>query len=235
MCGRYKLTSPPEALERILQASGSPNFPERYNITPTQQAAVVCHSGAVGRILMLMRWGLIPGNSSTGPKGKLLINARSEAIATVASFKSAYRSRRCLVPADGFYEWAVTPSGRQPHLFRRKDQAVFCFAGVWETWQGRHGTQPIESFTILTTAASKFVRPIHHRMPVILSAEQYAGWLGEVPASQLELSKMAVPGKDNDFVVYPVSKLVNTPANDDARCVKPVDSKDQGDEIGRLL
>jgi putative SOS response-associated peptidase YedK len=235
MCGRYKLTSPPEALERIFQAGGSPNFPERYNIAPTQQAPVVCHSEPGGRALVLMRWGLIPGNSSQGVKGKPLINAKSETIAKVASFRSAYQFRRCLVPADGFYEWTVTAGGRQPHLFRREDQGVFCFAGVWETWQGPHGTQPIQSFTILTTAASDFVRPIHHRMPVILAPEQYAGWLGEVSASQLELSKMVVPEKDGNLVVYPVSKRVNTPANDDPGCIEPVDPQDQGDEIGRLL
>ena len=235
MCGRYKLTSPPDALERIFQAGGSPNFPERYNIAPTQQAPVVCHSGTGGRALVLMRWGLIPRNSSQGLKGKPLINARSETIAKVASFRSAYQSRRCLVPADGFYEWTVTAGSRQPHLFRREDKAVFCFAGVWETWNEPQGNQPIESFAILTTAASAFVRPIHRRMPVILATEQYAEWLGEVPASQLELSEMTVPGKDEDFVVYPVSKRVNTPANDGPGCIDPVDPQDQGDEIGRLL
>jgi putative SOS response-associated peptidase YedK len=235
MCGRYKLTLPPEALGRIFQAIGSPNFPERYNIAPTQQAPVVCQSGPGSRTLVLMRWGLIPGNSSTGLKTKPLINARSETIATVASFRLAFQSRRCLVPADGFYEWTVTESGRQPHLFRREDHGVFCFAGVWETWQGPETAPPIQSFTILTTAATEFVRPIHHRMPVFLVPDQYAGWLGEVPTSPKELSDMTLPGKDEDFVVYPVSKRVNTPANDDPECVEPVDLHDQGDEIDRLL
>jgi len=182
-----------------------------------------------------MRWGLIPDGSSAAYTGETLINARAETIAKVASFRAAYRHRRCLVLADGFYEWTVTSDGRQPYLFRKKDEGAFCFAGLWESWQGPQSGPPLLSFTILTTAASEMVLPIHHRMPVILAPDEIARWLGEEEPSDQELSDMTMPGKDEDFVVYPVSKRVNSPANDDPGCVEPVEIPDQEEEIGRLL
>ena len=235
MCGRYKLTSPPEALRQIFGAMGSLNFPARYNICPTDQAPVVYRSDAGSRKLELMRWGFVPGDSRHGPSGKPLINARAETITKVASFRSAYRRRRCLVLADGFYEWTVTSDGRQPHLFRKQDQSAFCFAGLWESWQEPQGGPPLLSFTILTTAASDLVLPIHHRMPVILAPDEIARWLGKAEPSDQELCDMTMPGKDKDFVVYPASKRVNSSANDDPGCVGPVEIPDQEKKIGKLL
>ena len=235
MCGRHKLTSPPEALRQIFGAMGSPNFPARYNICPTDQAPVVYRSDVGSRKLELMRWGLVPGDSRQGPSGKPLINARAETITRVAAFRSAYHRRRCLVPADGFFEWTVTNDGRQPHLFRKQDQGAFCFAGLWESWQGPESGAPLLSFTILTTAASELVLPIHHRMPVVLAPDEIARWLGEEEPRDQELADMTLPGKDEDFVVYPVSKRVNSSANDDPGCVESVEIPDQEEEIGRLL
>lgn len=182
-----------------------------------------------------MRWGLIPPNSATGLRGKPLINARAESVAKVPVFRAAYRQRRCLVPTDGFFEWTDTNGGRQPYLFRRRDDAVFCFAGLWERWQEPQGGASILSFTILTTQASELVRPIHHRMPVILTQEQVPGWLGEEQLGEDALAQMAGPGGDEDFVVYPVSKRVNTPVNDDPGCIEPVDEAAEGGPIGRLI
>ena len=190
-----------------------------------------------------MRWGLVPAASAPGPVGRPLINARAETADRAAPFRRAFRQRRCLVPADGYadgyYEWSVTETGRQPHLFRRGDGAVFCFAGLWETWQGAGGDAPIHSFAILTTGASELVRPIHDRMPVILAPAAYGQWLGEEETTDGGLARLMASGGDDDFITYPVSARVNSHVNDDAACVEPVNAADPGaDEeghIGRLL
>lgn len=221
MCGRYKITSTIEAIRQFTNSMGSPNFPPRYNMAPTQQAPVVHRSDSGEREVSMMRWGLVPSWSKELPK-KPLINARSETAASKPSFRSAYKHRRCLVPADGYYEWTTVDGARQPNLFRRADDGVFAFAGLWEEWKNRDDNQQVLSFTIMTTEPSELVRPYHDRMPVILAEEQFAGWLGEAEVDDDALAAITASGGDEDFVVYQVSKRVNSPRNDDEGCIEPV-------------
>lgn len=214
MCGRYKITSTIEAIRQFTGSMGSPNTGPRYNLAPTQTAPVVRRGDGGDREVGLMAWGLRPHWSK-----KSFINARSESASTSSAFRAAYRERRCLIPADGYYEWVKVESGKQPYLFRREDQGPFAFAGIWD--QNDADGAPQTQFAILTTGPSELVRPIHDRMPVILTPDQYAGWLGEVKMDNDALAAMTAPGGDEDFVVYPVSKRVNSVKNDDPACVEP--------------
>ena len=206
---------------------GTPlNLRPRYNVAPSQDVAVV-RTNDDGRSLAMLRWGLIPAWARDPAIGHRLINARSETAAEKPSFRSAYRRQRCLIPADGFYEWRREVKTRQPWLFGLKDAAPFVFAGLWESWAVPQGTpltgslaerspgDTVETCTILTTAANETVAPVHGRMPVILPAEAYGPWLAgeEVPLA---------PYPADAMTAHPVSTLVNRPANDDPRCVEPI-------------
>src|SRR5262245_35107324 len=181
MCGRFTLATSRAQLADLFRLAGGPELPLRYNIAPTQPVPVVRAAGD-GRALALARWGLIPRWATDPAIGNRLINARSETVAEKPSFRDAFRKRRCLIPATGFYEWAKTAGGKQPYHFRLLDGRPFAFAGLWERWD--RGGEPVESCTILTTAANAVVRPVHERMPVILPAEAFAAWLDNrgVPA-----------------------------------------------------
>ncbi len=188
----------------------------RYNIAPSQIAPVVRRAPAGSAPeLAGMTWGLIPSWSRDGTGGQ--INARSETAAEKPSFREAYRHRRCLVPADGFYEWQKIAGGKQPYWISRADGAPFVFAGLWESWSDGHAAD-IVSFTILTTEASEALRPIHHRMPVILGAGDFDNWLdpGETPSPALFAPEQAA-----QMQARPVSRRVNSPRNDDAACLEP--------------
>jgi len=226
MCGRYSLTTAPEAMRRLFAADGPlPNWPPRYNIAPTQTAPVVRRrSGPQGNEIALLRWGLVP-SWSKGPDPALsMINARAETVATKPAYRAAFRQRRCLVPADGFFEWQTLPGAggkpaKQPYHFRMKDGAPFAFAGLWEHWQGGDGTR-IESFTIIVTDANELVRPIHDRMPVILDPSSYAQWLeAKTPAELLQALLRPFPARA--MTAIKVSTHVNNPKNDDAACIEP--------------
>ena len=206
---------------------GTPlNLRPRYNVAPSQDVAVV-RANDHGRTLAMLRWGLIPAWAKDSAIGHRLINARSETAAEKPSFRAAYRNRRCLIPADGFYEWRREGKTRQPWLFAMRDGAPFAFAGLWERWTvpadtaltgslaERSPGDAVETFTILTTAANETVAPVHGRMPVILPPQDYDPWLAEedVPLA---------PYPADDMTAHPVSTLVNRPANDDPRCVEPL-------------
>ena len=208
MCGRYSQYSPIEKLRDAFGVTERFNFPPCYNVAPTQYVPVVRFSKSKGRSeLTLMRWGLVPFWAKDIEIGNKLINARAETLAEKPSFRGALKYRRCIIPADGFYEWQKQESGKQPFNIRRRDHEPLGFAGLWEEW----GEDRLHSFTIITTAANQDVKPLHDRMPVILDKADYAAWLegGETallkpcPASLLE--------------AYPVSKRVNSPANNDAQ------------------
>lgn len=210
------------------------NLRPRYNVAPSQEVAVVravdpgSQSGAGSRhSLAMLRWGLIPAWAKDPAIGHRLINARSETVAEKPSFRSAYRRRRCLIPADGFYEWQRRGETRQPWLFELRGGAPFSFAGLWERWTVREDAplsgalaernpgDAIETCTILTTTANGAVAPVHGRMPVILPRGAWVSWLAgeEVPLAPYPEAKMTA---------HPVSTLVNRPANDDPRCVEPL-------------
>lgn len=216
MCGRFLLTAPVDALRRLFGVADSPNFPARYNIAPTQDSAVIRLDAEGGRELMLMRFGLIPSWAKDQSIAASLINARSDGVAAKPSFRQAFKQRRCLVPADGFYEWKPGPAKgpKQPYLIARADRATFAFAGLWERWQG--DGQTIHSFSIITTDANKALAPIHHRMPVILDPKDYATWLDPQNAAPQNLLQ---PAPDELMQAIPVSTRVNAVRNDDPDCI----------------
>jgi putative SOS response-associated peptidase YedK len=221
MCGRYTLsTSVDKLAEEFGLAGPLPDLQSSYNIAPTQEVpAVVASNG--GRRLEMLRWGLIPSWADDPEIGSRMINARSETVAEKPSFRRAFKERRCLIPANGFYEWRKENGGKQPYYFRMKDGRPFAFAGLWESWD-RHGGGEIQSCTILTTDANDLVSEIHHRMPVILPQEDYELWLDSTLREPDQLLPLLAPYPTNDMEAYPVSRRVNNPSNNEPGCVESV-------------
>jgi putative SOS response-associated peptidase YedK len=203
-------------------------MPEPYqvrlivNIAPTQQVAAVRRPTAQeGREFVLLRWGLIPPWADDPAVGNRLINARAKTVADKPSFGPALRCRRCLVLADGFFEWQTGKGKKQPYHFRLRDGRPFALAGLWERWsRGRHGA--VESCTLITTEANDLVRPLHERMPVIVPPDAYEVWLDPAVQHPVRLQPLLRPYRAEEMVAYPVSMRVNSPRNDDPGCVQSV-------------
>ncbi len=226
MCGRYsRIADLGELARRFGFDGGWLSLEPAYNIAPTQQALTVREKGE-HREAALMRWGLIPSWAKDPSIGNRMINARAETIAEKPSFRTALRRRRCLVLADGFYEWQKAPGGRakRPMRIILKSREPFAFAGLWETWRDPAG-QVIPSCTIITTGANRLLAPIHHRMPVILPRESEALWLdGSVDDAGL-LEQMLNPYNADAMDAYEISKLVNSAANNTPQVVEPVEQE----------
>ncbi len=203
----------------------APQLPPRYNIAPSQPVAVIRlrpDANNQQRELTMMRWGLIPSWATDLTIGNRLINARSESVLEKPAFRAAMRRRRCLIPADGFYEWRKTAGGKQPYFVGMRDGRLFAFAGLWESWEGADHSY-LESCTLLTTTANKLVADIHDRMPVILPSEAYGPWLDPaVPPA--EAVALLGPFPAEQMTAYPVGTLVNNPQNDRPECIVPVAS-----------
>jgi len=220
MCGRFTLTT---NLGAIAKRFGVARFLEevgpRYNIAPTQTVIVVNDDGT--RHLTRMQWGLIPSWAKDPAIGNRMINARAETVATKPAFRAALRKRRCLIPADGFFEW--TPAGRrkQPVYIALKNREPFGFAGLWEAWTSPEG-QEITSCTIITTEANEILKPIHDRMPVILNHDAEAVWLDPTIQDSARLLPLLKPYPSEEMETYPVSTKVNSPANDGPECINPL-------------
>jgi putative SOS response-associated peptidase YedK len=228
MCGRYSLFTPPSELESRFDATFDFDFEPRYNAAPSQQLPVITDEASES--FQRLEWGLLPEWADESDEGH--INARAETVDEKPAFAEAYESRRCLVPADGFYEWADRGDGKRPYRVAYEDDRPFAMAGLWERWTpetkqtgldafGSDGTDhgeadPIETFTVLTTEPNSVVEPLHHRMAVILDAEQERAWLDgeDVPLD---------PALADEFRSYPVSTAVNNPANDSPELIRPVD------------
>ena len=212
MCGRFTLRTPPRVL--IDEFDLSPDqrllFEPRYNIPPTVDVPVVRLTDGK-RTLSMMRWGLIPSWIKEPKKAPLLNNARAETVAEKPSFRTAFQYRRCLIPADGFFEWRREGKLKRPYYFRRPDERPFAFAGLWERWKD------IESCTIITTDANDLMAPIHDRMPVILGRNDYAVWLSR---SSSEVIKLLAPCPADELVCYPVNPVVNDARNEGPQCVE---------------
>jgi len=236
MCGRYALMSDPELLVELFALAGLPRLKPRYNIAPTQQVPVVRAPGTAGegdagdesrRRLDFLHWGLIPSWAKDPAIGARMINARSETAAEKPAFRSALRRRRCLVPADAFYEWQKRAGGKQPYCIRMRDGRPFAFAGLWERWVPRgekdEEIEPIESFTILTTTPNALMKSIHDRMPVIIPREAYDRWLDEEIQDPAKLRDLLKPISGGLMEAFPISRRINSPRNDDAACLEPAE------------
>jgi len=224
MCGRYTLTSSGEDLALAFDLPELPFVPPRYNMAPTQEAAVVRVLEPGGpRRLDPLKWGLIPFWAKEAAIGNKMINARAESVAEKPSYKSSFKNKRCLVAADGFYEWKKEGKAKQPYLIRRADRKPFAFAGLWSSWRNpEQGGQPVQTFTILTTSANDLMRPLHDRMPVILDRENFDLWLDPKMEDTERLQSLLVPYAAEGFEAFPVSRVVNSPANDVAGCIEPL-------------
>lgn len=208
MCGRYSLTSPIEGLRALFDFDELPNLQPNYNIAPTQGVPVVREKAGGGRQFTAMRWGLVPSWAKEIGGGPPLINARSETVAEKPSFRAAFARRRCLIPADGFYEWKKVEEGpKQPYRIALPGDAPFAFAGIWEHWQDAQGSE-LESCAIVTTEASPQIAEIHARMPVILPRESFDSWLAEPDTGLLK-------PYGGELRAYPIGRAVNKVANDD--------------------
>ena len=250
MCGRYSLTTPVEALRRLFDFPEQPNLAPRYNIAPTQQVAAVRlapppavdagEGGAeaaheTGRHLAMLRWGLIPSWAKDAAIGSRMINARAETLAGKPAFRAAFRKRRCLLAADGFYEWRKGAEGpKQPYRIALEDGGPFAFAGLWERWRDPREGAWVETCTIVTTDANALLRPIHHRMPVILDPADHAAWLDPATAPEAA-QELLGPYAGAGLVAYPVSLRVNKVANDDPAVIVPLADDDAGESQPRLI
>jgi putative SOS response-associated peptidase YedK len=216
MCGSFYLFSSGSVVADLFGLACPVKVAPRYNIAPSQPIAVV-RRGEHGLELNPLRWGFIPSWAKDGKFAP--INARSETASDKPTFRHAMRKRRCLIPADGFYEWMRQGKAKQPFCFRLDDDKAFAFAGLWERWEGPSG--PVETCCILTTAANELVRPAHDRMPVMLERSCFEQWLDPAEQDAEALTWMLRPYRAEAMRAYPVSPLVNSPKNDDAPCLEP--------------
>ncbi len=247
MCGRFTLTDPEQDLAIQFNLPEIPDMKPRYNIAPTQPVAAIRvvppaegdtwsfeEDASFGtdhmvRELALLHWGLIPFWAKDPKVGARMINARSETVAEKPAFRAAFRRRRCLIVADGFYEWQQVEQGKQPFYIRLHNGRPFAFAGLWEYWSGADNPSDpsgkgtiIESCTLLTTEPNDLLRPLHNRMPVILHPRDYDLWLDPRVQDTEQLQSLLRAYPPEEMEAFPVSHLVNRPGNDDPRCIEPL-------------
>ena len=216
MCGRFTLRTPLSVLMQEFELQVPLDFPvfDRYNIPPTVQIPVIRRL-ETQRTMSLMRWGLLPSWTNDPKKSPLLNNARAETVAEKPSFRSAYKNRRCIIPASGFFEWLTEGKSKQPYLFRHPDDRPLAFAGLWEKWG------ELESCTIITTEANEVMAPIHDRMPVILGRNDYSRWLD----TSADVDGLLTPCPPDELICYPVDPVVNNARNEGPQCIMPLNSK----------
>lgn len=223
MCGRFTLRTPPAELAEIFSLIREPELRPRYNIAPGQPvAAIVFDEQRSPHELVMLRWGLVPSWAKDPKIGYRTINARADTVATKPAFRSAFRRRRCLIPADGFYEWQkLDAKHKQPYLISRRDERPFAFAGLYEHWSAPDGAA-LDTCTIITTDANAPLSVLHDRMPVILDEAAYDVWLDPSRQDLAELEALLRPAPDDLLHFVPVSTLVNNPRNDTPECVAAV-------------
>lgn len=219
MCGRFALNSPPALLGECFAVGDMPDLLPRHNIAPSQNIPIIRAPASV-RECVLTRWGLVPPWSPTPNTPFNTINARAESVADKPAFRAAFRQRRCLVIADGFYEWTHAANPKQPYFITQKDRKPFAFAGLWERWE-KDG-QALESCTVIVTAANGLMRRIHDRMPVILSPDDYTQWLDAGIHDPAKIQPLLKPCPSEWLQAYPVSTAVNNVRNDSERLIRPV-------------
>jgi putative SOS response-associated peptidase YedK len=212
MCGRYAITSAPEAIRRLFGYDEEPNFPPRYNVAPTRPVSIV-RTVEGKRQFTLVRWGLIPAWVKDPRRVSLLINARGESLGDKPAFRAALRYRRCLFPADGFYDWRREGERALPYFVRRKTGGPMAMAGLWENWMGPHGEE-METAAIVTTRANRMLAAIHPRMPVIVPPEAFDLWLDSGRVDATTAAALIAPAPEDMLEAHEVSPAVNSAAND---------------------
>ncbi|MGH9521036.1 MAG: SOS response-associated peptidase [Terriglobales bacterium] len=224
MCGRFRLGKGREALKKFFAAEIDGDWDPRYNVAPGQNVATVRQDPAQPvRRLSLMRWGLIPFWAKEAAIGYKMINARSETVAEKPAYRDALKSRRCLIAADGFYEWQKLGKAKQPYCFTTAEEGIFAFAGIWDRWKSPEG-QTIETCSILTTSANDLVRDVHYRMPVILPPESFDLWLDPGFTNREGIVELLKPFAAGAMKKYPISTRVNSVKNDDEECAARVEA-----------
>jgi putative SOS response-associated peptidase YedK len=225
VCGRFRLSRRKQIVEEYFDTaiSSEEDWSPRYNIAPTQPVAVIRQNPKEPvRKLSLMRWGLIPSWAKDPFAAASMINARSETASTKPAFRDALKSRRCLIPADGFYEWARTGKAKQPYCFEVNEGELFAFAGLWDRWKDAGG-KSVETCSILTTTPNAVTSPVHDRMPVILDPDAYDVWLDPGMRNAAAVSELLKPFDARLMRSYPVSTRINSVINDDEACSAPVE------------
>lgn len=221
MCGRYFLHSSADKLSALFGEMPMPVLEARYNIAPTQPVPVVRQDRAGRREMVLVRWGLVPAWSK-GPDSRFgMINARLETVAQKPAYRSAFRYKRCLIPADGFYEWRAAGRFKQPYVLRPSDGSPMALAGLWEHWQDADGNE-LESCTILVREANAQVKSVHERMPVIMGPDSFGLWLDIHAQKPQPLETLLAVQQAPDLEIYPVSRAVNSPREDSSGLLEPI-------------
>jgi putative SOS response-associated peptidase YedK len=220
MCGRFVITSPPAAIRQVFGYPEQPNFPPRHNIAPTQPVPVVTLENGT-RHFRLMRWGLIPSWVKDPRKISLMINARSETVVHKPAFKNAIRRRRCLIPADGYYEWQVVAGRKRPLFISRRDGGLFGLAGLTETWIGPNGEE-LDTVAVVTAPASPDLAVLHPRVPVTIRPDDFARWLDCSSDDAADAMDLMVAPEEGEFIWHEVSTRVNHADNDDAQLILPI-------------
>jgi len=218
MCGRFALKNP-RALKAAFDLADMPELAPRYNIAPSQDIPII-RADAGGRHLVLAHWGLIPSWAQSADSGYSTINARAETVDTKPSFRAPFKRHRCIIPADGFYEWHAEGGIKIPHHIGRSDGAPFAMAGLWDIWKGPQGE--VLSCTIIVTGANRFMQPLHDRMPVILAPADYARWLDPDNHDVASLKQLLAPAPEDGLTEWPVSRALNNPRNDGPACAEAV-------------
>lgn len=220
MCGRFDLHIPRELLERIFGAPFLHDIQPHYNIAPSQQIVVVRTDQEGNRQFAFLKWGLIPYWTKDPSIGSKMINARSETVDVKPAFRNSLKHRRCIIPANGFYEWEEVEGKKKPLYVKMKDDSPMLFAGIWDHWKSSEGNE-IESCTILTTNSNELIKPLHDRMPLILEAGDVNLWLDTQVTDPEKLKLLLVPYPSEKMGMFPVSEIVNSPRNDNPECILP--------------
>jgi putative SOS response-associated peptidase YedK len=222
MCGRFTLFDSTSSLAEGFGLADAPSLSPRYNIAPSQEvAAVRIPSEGSAKELVLLRWGLIPSWAKDPSIGNRMINARSETVAEKPAFRAAIRRRRCLVPANGFYEWKRTNGRKQPYFIGMRERKIFGFGGIWESWEGA-GEETVLSCALLTTGPNELLRPIHDRMPVIIAPRDFDLWLSPEVQDPKAIAPLFRPYPPEEMTAYPVRTAVNNPKTDTVDLIEPL-------------
>jgi putative SOS response-associated peptidase YedK len=222
MCGRFALKNP-TALKAAFGLQEMPDLPPRYNIAPSQDIAII-RADSSGRHLSMAHWGLIPSWAKESDKSYSTINARAETVDTKPTFRAPFKRHRCIIPADGFYEWHEEGGIKRPHHIGMKDGSPFALAGLWDVWKGPQGD--VMSCTIIVTEANQFMKPLHDRMPVILATQDYERWLDPGNQDTPSLKSLLSPAPEDWLMEYLVSRALNNPRHEGPACSEPVSGID---------